>query len=105
MCSKALVLAHERSREFGDLRDSVRGCVFFGVPHRGAKIASWASSLAKLTEMLGFEVNPNFTKALWKKSKIFADISKQFVERAGNIKFRTFYETERLHGYLVRSDY
>jgi hypothetical protein len=99
-----LILAHERSRHYADLLNSVRGLIFFGVPHRGADVAYWgsfAANLLKITQ-LGFGTNTSFVEALRRNSATFADISEQFIERGANLPIRTFYETERLLNQLVR---
>lgn len=86
--------------------DSVRGLVFFGVPHRGSDIAYWgnfAANLLKITQ-LGFGTNTSFVEALKRNSATFADISQQFIERGANLPIRTFYETERLWNQLVCRD-
>jgi hypothetical protein len=88
------------------LLDSVRGLVFFGVPHRGSDIAYWgnfAANLLKITQ-LGFGTNTSFVEALKRNSATFADISQQFIERGANLPIRTFYETERLWNQLVCRD-
>jgi hypothetical protein len=101
---KVLILAHERSGIYGQLLDCVRGVVFFGVPHRGADLAFWgsfAANLLKITQ-LGLGTNTTFVEALQRNSNTFAQISRQFTERGAKIQVRTFYETERLLGQLVR---
>jgi hypothetical protein len=88
------------------LLDSVRGLVFFGVPHRGSDIAFWgnfAANLLKITQ-LGFGINTSFVEALKRNSTTFADISQQFSELGANLPIRTFYETEKLWGQLVCRD-
>lgn len=100
---KALILAHERSSVYGDLLNSVRGSVFFGVPHRGADAAYWAdfaANLLKITQW-GFGTNTSFVAALKRNSRTLADISQQFVERATRLEIRTFFETEKLYNQLV----
>ena len=88
---------------YGDVLRSVRASVFFGVPHRGADIAYWANSAAKFVNFahLGLGVNTNFVAALQRRSEVFTDISRQFVERATPLIISTFYETNRLDGMLV----
>jgi hypothetical protein len=100
---QALILAYERSSLYGDLLDCVKAVVFFGVPHRGADLAYWATfaSMILQTMQLGLGTNPNFVTDLQRNSRTFSDISKQFIERGDKLKIRTFYETEKLHGQLV----
>jgi len=100
---KALILAHERSRYYADLLNSVRGLIFFGVPHHGSDVAYWGNLAANLLRIfqLGFSTNTNFVEALKRDSQTFTDISQQFIERGTNLSIRTFYETEKLYGKLV----
>ena len=98
-----MILAHERSGSYGDLLGCVKALVFFGVPHRGADLAYWAtfaSTILQITQ-LGFATNTNFVIALQKNSPAFAQISEQFIERGAKLKIRTFYETEKLYNRLV----
>ena len=87
---------------YGDLLRCVYGCVFFGVPHRGAESAYWATFGANVIKVafLG-RTNTNFVAALQRNSRTFADISQQFVERGASLMIRTFYETEMLYNQLV----
>ena len=86
-----------------DVLESVRGLVFFGVPHRGSDLAYWSMFAARLLKdvQLGLGTNTSFVEALKRNSQSFADISKSFIERAMPLKIRTFYETENLYGNLV----
>ena len=95
---KALIIANERSSQYGSLLNSVTAMVLFGVPHRGADTAYWANVLN--ASRLG--ANPNFVKPVQKNSRAFADISQQFIERAAHLKkIYTFYELELLYNTLV----
>jgi hypothetical protein len=100
---KALILANEQSRHYPDLLNSVRGLVFFGVPHRGSDVAYWgnfAANLLKITQ-LGFGTNTSFVKVLKRNSTAFAEISQQFIGCGANLPIRTFYETEKFMNQLV----
>jgi hypothetical protein len=96
-----LILAHARLSLHEDVLHSVRGCVFFGVPHRGADVAYWASWGANLLKILqlGFSTNTNFVDAL---GTTFSEISEQFIERAHRFKILTFYETDKIFNQQVR---
>ena len=98
-----MIIAHERSSLYARVLDSVQALVFFGVPHRGSDLAYWSTYAARLmsTVQLGLGTNKSFVEALTRNSQTFADISQSFIERAASLKIRTFYETERLYGYLV----
>jgi hypothetical protein len=99
-----LILAHDRSDYYGDLLNCVKAVVFFGVPHRGADLAYWATFASKILQITqpGFATNSNFVKALQKNSPAFGQISEGFIERGDKLKIRTFYETELLYNQLVR---
>lgn len=72
------------------------------MPHRGAEAAYWASFTANVAKVALFgRVNVNFVTDLQKNSRVFADISKQFIERGASLTIKTFYETDRLYGQLV----
>jgi hypothetical protein len=100
-----MILANDRSKYSGDLLQYVRGAVFFGVPHRGADIAYWASFAANVLQFcqLGLRTNPAYVKALQRNSPTFANISAQFVDPAERLSIRTFYETERMGNQVVSS--
>ena len=101
---KALILAHERSRRYAGLLTCVKGCLFLGVPHRGADSAYWGKFAADLLSIpqLGFSGNTNFLNALKSNSPTLADISQQFIERSSQLEIRTFFETEKVGNQLVR---
>ncbi len=98
-----MIIAHERPNAYGNLLESVRGILFFGVPHRGSEAAYWGSFVANIMAItqLGFRVNTRFVDALRKNSKSFSDILRQFVEPGSRLNIRSFYETEKLFGQLV----
>lgn len=98
-----MVIAHERSNEYGELLGSVKAAMFFGTPHRGCDAAYWGAYAANVLKIsqLGRGTNTSFISALRRNSTEFANISQQWIERAAPLKIRTFYETERLFGELV----
>lgn len=100
-----MIVAQERSRIYGELLDSIHSVIFFGTPHRGSDLAWWADFTANLLRALelGRGTNTNYIEALKRNSKEFSLISQQWVERSQNIEIRTYYETERLLGFLVRT--
>ncbi|CZR66344.1 uncharacterized protein PAC_16245 [Phialocephala subalpina] len=100
---KALILAHEQPERYADLSKSVRGVIFFGVPHRGSDVAYWGTFAANLLEtiQLGFGTNSNFVKDLQRNSETLANISEQFFPLGDKLKIRTFYETERLLNRVI----
>ena len=98
-----MILAHERSSHYDNLLKSVRGSVFFAVPHRGADLVYWKNFAANILKVvqLGFGTNTNFVEPLQKNSAILAEISQQFIERGADIQIRTFYETDKIKNFLV----
>ena len=74
----------------------VKGCMFFGVPHRGADIADVASKFLSVLGLV-FNVNKNNVQDLKPNSQRFANISSQFqsVQQDRNIPVLSFYETVR----------
>ncbi len=105
MTQAIVALADEAmKRTFDDLQPSlqghyvfpVKGCLFFGVPHKGADIADKASGfLSAFSHLLN--VNKNNIKDLKPKSQRFANISSEFrsVQSEHNIPVISFYETVR----------
>jgi hypothetical protein len=98
-----MIIAHERSSEYGELLRSIKAAMFLGTPHRGSDAAYWAAYAARVLKViqLGRATNDSFISALQRNSSEFANISQQWIERAAPLKIRTFYETERLLGELV----
>jgi hypothetical protein len=98
-----MIIAHERSSEYGELLGSIKAAMFLGTPHRGSDAAYWATYVANVLKVLqlGRGTNTAFVSALQRNSTEFANISQQWIERAAPLKIRTFYETERLLGELV----
>ena len=72
----------------------VKGCMFFGVPHSGADIASTASKFLSALSLV-FNVNKNNVRDLEAKSTRFANISSTFgmVREEHGIPVISFYET------------
>ena len=98
-----MIIAHERSSEYGELLGSIKAAMFLGTPHRGSDAAYWGTYVANVLKVLqlGRGTNTSFISALKRNSPEFANISQQWIERAAPLKIRTFYETERLLGELV----
>ncbi|KAI9888001.1 MAG: hypothetical protein M1823_000122 [Watsoniomyces obsoletus] len=95
---KALILAWENPNKYKDLSESVKAAVFFGVPHRGADIAYWASLSVTLVNAvaMGSAINKAYLDALQRNSTVWCDISHSFVQRVPSLKIRTFYETRKV---------
>lgn len=100
---QTLNLAWNNSERYGVMLQHVRGCVFLGVPHRGADLATWATLSISTLKYLsgGFIGNAEFAASLQRNSSVLWDISRDFVHRAKAIQFRTFHETEKVGNKLV----
>lgn len=100
---QVMIIAHERSSLYAAILNSVQALAFFGVPHRGSDLAYWSAFAARLmhTVQMGMSTNMSFVEALKRNSQAFAEVSQSFIERAAPLRIRRFYETERIHGYLV----
>jgi|SRR5271154_2995607 len=101
-----MVIANERSAIYGGVLRNVWAILFFGVPHRGADTAYWATFVARLLEFgrLGFRPNSEYVSALKRNSETLANISVQFIDRVTSLAIRTFYETEKMGNQLVSAD-
>ncbi|PWI64506.1 hypothetical protein PCL_09587 [Purpureocillium lilacinum] len=100
---EALVQAWNRSSDNQNILEKARACLFLGVPHRGSGLADWANVPAKLVKTLsvGFAGNSNFVSVLRSSSKDWVRLSDNFVERANNIYFRSFFETTKCGNLIV----
>lgn len=98
-----MIIAHERSAIYSNVLKNIYGVAFLGTPHRGSDLAWWANFPATLVKslQLGRGTNKAYVEALKRNSEEFSDISRQWVERAMELRIRTYYETERLLGFLV----
>ncbi|KAH9229490.1 hypothetical protein K456DRAFT_745270 [Colletotrichum gloeosporioides 23] len=78
---RALILANERSDHWSNIPENTTGAMFFGVPHRGADKAYWASFACRLVGIstLGLRGNRSFTDALTRNSSEFSGISNAFI--------------------------
>ena len=72
----------------------VKGCLFFGVPHKGAEIADTASGFLSILSKV-FNVNKNNVQDLRAQSQRLANISSEFrmVQEQLEIPIFSFYET------------
>ncbi|KAK1758143.1 hypothetical protein QBC47DRAFT_373805 [Echria macrotheca] len=76
----------------------IKGCIFLGVPHNGAKLADWAGILAPLVGNFGGLVQTGKIKNLEQKCEILNRISDEFrqVRHAHNIPVLSCYETKKI---------
>jgi protein SERAC1 len=94
---KALIRARERDR-YTELLKKIRGVVFFGTPHSGSGVASWADILANVlkTASLRTSTNRGLIKDLKTTSEVLEDISRSFVDRSKALKIVSFYESDTM---------
>lgn len=87
-----------QSKSQGKYVFPVKGCLFFGVPHKGAKIANLASGILTGLNKV-FNVNKHNVHDLTPKSERLARISREFEETHAYLKFpvMSFYETRTLN--------
>ncbi|KAG9699739.1 serine carboxypeptidase, partial [Aureobasidium melanogenum] len=100
---QAMIQAWTRNEYYNDILENVKGCLFLGVPHRGADLAYWAKLPAQIIPYisLGFRGNSKLLESLSSKSADWMRISRDFVHRATSLQIRTFYETDRLGNVIV----
>ncbi|KAH6855721.1 hypothetical protein B0I37DRAFT_365570 [Chaetomium sp. MPI-CAGE-AT-0009] len=96
---QAYLLASENSH-YPELKKNMKGVMFFGTPHRGSSLASWATVAARLLAMstLGTRTNTRLPKDLEPSSEKLRSISDMFHYHALKDKLRivSFYETDKL---------
>jgi H-type lectin domain len=100
-----MIIAHEQDHRHGEMLKKIRGAVFFGVPHCGADAARLANLVAVLLRVgqFGLSTNRAYVKALQRNSETLSTISEEFTQRSASLHIRTFFETERIAGQIVRS--
>ncbi|KAG9526674.1 hypothetical protein KCV07_g330, partial [Aureobasidium melanogenum] len=100
---QAMIEAWTRNEYYRDILESVKGCLFLGVPHGGADSAYWAKFPARMVSYvtLGLRGNSRILGSLETKSADCVRISRGFVHRATSLQIRTFYETDRLGNVIV----
>jgi hypothetical protein len=98
-----MILAWNNHGHYGAVLENIKGCLFLGVPHRGADLAYWAQLPAHIIKYgsLGFTGNPRFLSSLKKSSPEWMQISKLFVHRGTQLNIRTFFETDKLGNMIV----
>ncbi|QKX58593.1 uncharacterized protein TRUGW13939_05718 [Talaromyces rugulosus] len=100
---KALIVAWNDNDRYGKLLSTIQGCIFLGVPHRGADLASSARLPVRILQALsaGSLGNDKFVKSLRRKSSECEDISRDFIQRAKGLQIRTFHETEKFMNQII----
>lgn len=97
-------MAWTKNGRYGKLLGTIQGCIFLGVPHRGADLASWATLPVRTLQALsgGSFGNDKSVKSLGRDSTVWVNISRDFVHRAERLQIRTFHETEKFMNQIVR---
>ena len=98
-----MILAWTNNNQFGEVLGRIKGCLFLGVPHRGADLAYWAAFPARMIPYtsFGFWGNPRLLKSLRKNSEDWMRISNDFVPRARRLEIRSFFETDKFRDVIV----
>ncbi|KAH7370755.1 tetratricopeptide repeat domain protein [Rhexocercosporidium sp. MPI-PUGE-AT-0058] len=99
---QALVIAQHESR-YKQIHSSVRGVMFFGTPHQGSGLASYATILAQVPLVIGIDTHPQLLSTLRKTSKELKRLTHTFREYmdASGIGVVSFYELRTLKGLMV----
>lgn len=96
---RAYLLADENP-DYASLLKKMRGVMFFGTPHRGSSMASWATVAARLlaAASLGTSTNTQLAKDLGPDSEKLRCISEAFQYRAlrDKLPIVSGYETNKL---------
>ncbi|GAP91530.1 putative tol protein [Rosellinia necatrix] len=93
---KALILAHENNKHYGDILSSAIGIVFMGTPHRGANIVDWTAFFRNVIQLMtGTHIlRADLIKDLSTHSSSLLEISKQFLPRAADLSIMSFTELQ-----------
>ncbi|CAM1509288.1 Fc.00g030270.m01.CDS01 [Cosmosporella sp. VM-42] len=94
---QAFNVASGQSRYEG-LSKMIIGVLFFGTPHKGSVIASFATSLGNLlrASSLGAHTNVQLLKDLDRHSSRLEQVSDTFLQLGGSLKIVTFYEVDKM---------
>ncbi|GAW10773.1 hypothetical protein ANO14919_001080 [Xylariales sp. No.14919] len=93
---KALILASEDKRLYGDILSSTIGITFMATPHNGSELANWVSFFTNVIKIIpGVNVlRRELIKDLESQSPILNEISKSFLPRCDDLAIMSFIETE-----------
>ncbi|KAI0203059.1 hypothetical protein F4808DRAFT_458281 [Astrocystis sublimbata] len=93
---KALILANEDKRRYGDILSSTIGITFMGTPHNGSELANWLSFFTNVIKFIpGVNVlRRESIQDLESQSPILNEISKSFLPRCDDLSIMSFIETE-----------
>lgn len=94
---KALIMAHEQDKRYGDVVKSTKGVVFLGVPHAGSTLAFWNTLLPlfRIVSVGTVPMKDELLGGLQNNSQEFTDITTSFRSRCADLSIKTFYETRK----------
>lgn len=96
---QAVIRARENERYRMALSYRIHGVMFFGTPHRGSRLATWASITANALRAASFSTSTNarLAKDLEPTSRLLQHITTSFVESWGaRLRIASFYETRKM---------
>lgn len=101
-----MVAAHENLQRYEQLSRSIHGVLFLAVPHRGATLATYASSLTKvMAHIPGLQVDPAIISELQSESEDFFRLAQSWTMRASPLLIRSFHEEQTTGNHLVSMDF
>lgn len=80
---------------YGELRESVRGLVFFGTPHKGGNNVSLGKIGANIILTVGGSVSNNLLHTIEKDSAFARNLSGDFRHQLDDYRILTFFETRK----------
>lgn len=86
------------SSQYDLLGNRIHGVFFFGTPHRGSELASWASILGRVLKAasLNTSTNHRLAKDLESKSRFLDYLSTSFLDRCSKLQIVSCYETSKM---------
>lgn len=102
-CLKALAWAHVEA-QYSRIKDSTKGIVFFGTPHRGSDKATYGSILANVATTMMRKPSSKLINALKTNSDDLEELTARFRFQAPDYQILTFYEMKpmKMFSGLVR---
>ncbi|KAI1409381.1 Alpha/Beta hydrolase protein [Hypoxylon sp. FL1857] len=94
---QAFNVAKENDK-YTSIANHTKGVMFFGTPHRGSGLASWANILGNVLKAasLGTSTNVQLARDLEPESKLLERISESFISNCGKIQIVSCYETSKM---------
>jgi hypothetical protein len=94
---QAINIAHQRTRDYGEILHRFAGVTFMGTPHGGADLAFWMTYAGRVlqTASLGTRTNKGLVKVLRRDSVFLGALSERFAVQNASQPIISFYETEK----------